>query len=250
MWESFWFEKLISFTLNWKMKANIDQVNDGDYEQKRITRHKQVRSSKINDPAMLVLVQRKQKSPQQQQILKEDANRNTDDDSRINDNDDEEEEKVVGMVELSLQPPDFNRNPPAAPLPLEVKQALAKRTEIGSVQGWVTNLLIDPACRGWKYSKVLMAATEGIAKAWGCQYIFLHADADIRSGRVPQKLYESLGYEVVTGNARDDYSWAGSTGLDHLSAIRMVDGVALLCYSKRLIEEDPTTRTEVSPGTL
>jgi hypothetical protein len=149
------------------------------------------------------------------------------------------------MVELSLQPPDLNRNPPAAPLPLEFKQTLARRTEIGTVQGWITNLLIDPTCRGLKYSKILMAATEGIAKTWGCTYIFLHADADLRSGKIPQRLYESLGYEVVTGNGKDDYTWAGpsSTSLNQFSAIRMIDGTALLCYSKRLEEEEEEEET-------
>jgi GNAT superfamily N-acetyltransferase len=33
------------------------------------------------------------------------------------------------------------------------------------MQGWVTNLLIDPKYRGFGYSKILMAATEGIARS-------------------------------------------------------------------------------------
>ena len=227
LWEQFWFEKLISFTLNWKMKSN--QSTEGDDRQTIIQKDRKIRSSQINDPAMLVLVQKRK-----QKIVKDDE-----DLRRQNTSNDE---KVVGMVELSLQPPDFDRNPPAAPLPLEYKQTLAKRTEIGTVQGWITNLLIDPTCRGLKYSKILMAATEGIAKTWGCKFIFLHADADIRSGRIPQRLYESLGYEVVTGNGKDDYTWAGpsSTTLNQFSAIRMIDGTALLCYSKKLEEEEET----------
>jgi ribosomal protein S18 acetylase RimI-like enzyme len=143
-------------------------------------------------------------------------------------------EQVIGMVELSLQPPDLNRNPPALPLPLWIKQSLAERTPIGSLQGWITNVLIDPDFRGKKLAKVLMAATEGIARRWGCSYIFLHADADIRSGRIPQKLYESLGYKMVPSGRKEDFSWTGEA-LDLFSSVRMVDGVALICYSKELL---------------
>lgn len=152
------------------------------------------------------------------------------------DEDSDNDESIVGMVELSLQPPIFDRNPPALPLPRWVKESLASKTELGTVQGWVTNLLIDPSYRGRGYSKVLMAATEGVAKSWKCRYIFLHADADIRSGRIPQRLYEGLGYTIVTGQGKEEYSWAGTaSGLDQFSSIRMVDGVALLCFSKKLV---------------
>ncbi|KAL3906842.1 MAG: hypothetical protein SGILL_009114 [Bacillariaceae sp.] len=194
-WEQFSFQKIVTWTLQLKMKANFR--NDGDKQS-------------VQDPAMLVLTRR---LPQQTK------------------------EQVVGMVELSLQPPDLNRNPPAIPLPFFVKENLAKRTTLGKaqgLQGWITNLLIDPDFRGQKFSKVLMAATEGIAKSWGCSYIFLHADADIRSGRIPQNLYESLGYKMVPSDAgNEDYSWAG-TGLDLFSSIRIVDGVALVCFCREL----------------
>jgi len=210
-WEQFCFEKLISFTLRLKMKTNQQLL-----QQQQLL----VNSSEINDPAMLVLSERRPSKGKQ--------GSNT---AAL-----EHGERVVGMVELSLQPPNFNRNPPAIPLPLKMKETLALQTELGTLQGWITNLLIDPARRGLKYSKILMTATEGIAKGWGCQFIFLHADADIRSGKIPQRLYESLGYQVVTGHDKEEYAWAG-TGLDHFSSIRMVDGAALLCYSKRLVTE-------------
>lgn len=162
------------------------------------------------------------------------------------------ENPVIGMVELSLQPPEADRNPPALPLPLWLKAALAKRTIDGSLQGWVTNLLVSDSCRGRGYSKILMATAEGIAQhKWGCTSVYLHADADSRSGKIPQSLYEGLGYDLVIGSTKKSgkkggkadenlgakFAWAGlSSGnqLERLTAIRMVDGVPLLCYSKQL----------------
>jgi ribosomal protein S18 acetylase RimI-like enzyme len=143
-------------------------------------------------------------------------------------------EDIVGMVEVSLQAPEPDKNPPPVPLPLWFK-ALYGRLTGNRLQGWVTNLLIDPCCRGLGYSKILMAATEGIAKSWGCHYIYLHADADYRSGRTAQSLYKGLGYEVVTDQG-PEYTWmnGGATGNNPFSSIRMIEGVPLLCYYKRL----------------
>lgn len=216
-WDRFYFERMVSWALRAKMVANQD-IFSGTTKIKEI----------VEDPAMLVLCRRIRRQikydqggghalnnaqKQQQQSL-------------------DFEDRVVGMVELSLQPPEFDKNPPAFPIPRWIKEGYSNAKNLGPLQGWVTNLLIAPTCRGIGYSKILMKATEGIARAWGCKYIYLHADADIRSGRVPQKLYESLGYEVVSGGCgNDDFTWAG---LDRLSAIRMVDGAALLCFSKRL----------------
>merc|ERR1740117_1528571 len=124
---------------------------------------------------------------------------------------DQHEERIVGMVELSLQPPNADRNPPALPLPKWIKSELASLTQLGSLQGWVTNLLIDSSCRGLGYSKVLMAATEGIAKhAWDCNYLFLHADADVTSGKIPQSLYNNLGYDLVKGSTLNSDGRSGN----------------------------------------
>ena len=217
-WESFSFELLIYWTLRLKL---MQGGNGG------LRRRSSIPNPSPHDPVMLVLC--------------EQAKRLSDDASR-----------VVGMVELSLQPPDADRNPPALPLPLWVKAALARHTTMdGSLQGWVTNLLIGESCRGKGYSKILMAATEGIAQKWGCSSIYLHADADAISGRVPQRLYEGLGYEVVIGSTRkgsgdnsgvdgkdDGFSpqWAGGSRREQarFMAIRVVDEVCLLCYRKRI----------------
>jgi GNAT superfamily N-acetyltransferase len=139
-------------------------------------------------------------------------------------------EIVVGMVELSLQPPEANRNPSAFPIPVWIKTFYCQLTG-QTMQGWVTNLLIDPKYRGLGYSKILMAATEGIARSWDRNAIYLHSDADFKSGKIPQALYKDLGYEVVTDD--DQFAWMGD-GFNPFSSIRMIEGVPLLCFRKRL----------------
>lgn len=140
-----------------------------------------------------------------------------------------EQAEVVGLVEISLQPPQADRNPPTYPRPLEMKSLYSRMIGV-ELEGWVTNLLVDQKCRGFGYSKVLMAATEGIARSWGRKYIYLHADANLNSGRVPQALYESLGYEIVT-TSDPQYEWMPKSAY---SSIQMVNGVALLFYRKKL----------------
>jgi ribosomal protein S18 acetylase RimI-like enzyme len=140
-----------------------------------------------------------------------------------------EKVEVVGLVEISLQPPEADRNPPTYPRPLEMKRLYSQIIGV-ELEGWVTNLLVDRKRRGLGYSKLLMAATEGIARSWGRKYIYLHADADSKSGRVPQALYENLGYAVVT-KKDPKFAWMPKSTL---SSIQMVDGVALLFYRKRL----------------
>ena len=138
---------------------------------------------------------------------------------------------IVGMVEISLQVPESNRNPPAFPIPLWFKRWYAGRVGL-PLEGWITNLLIGNEYRGLGYSKILLAATEGIARSWNVTSIYLHADADIRSGRIPQRLYESLGYKVVVDD-NPQYAWM-SDGYNFNSRIHMVDGAPLLFYCKRL----------------
>lgn len=122
------------------------------------------------------------------------------------------------MVEVSLQAPEADKNPPPFPFPLWYK-ALYGRLTGSRLQGWVTNLLIDPRYRGSGYSK---PATEGIAKSWGCHYIYLHSDADYRSGKTAQALYKRLGYEVVTDRG-PEYAWmmGDATDSNPFSSIRM-----------------------------
>lgn len=137
---------------------------------------------------------------------------------------------IVGMVELSRQPPEANRNPPAYPLPLWYKTAYCNMKQLPPLNGWVTNLLVGPDFRGQGYSKLLMAATEGVARSWGCNMIHLHCDANSIGGKVPQTLYKGLGYEMVE-DPNSPYAWMGS---ELSTKIFMIQGVALLYFRKAL----------------
>lgn len=142
---------------------------------------------------------------------------------------------IVGIVELSVQPLDPQRNPPPVPLPLFLKQAYCESRNMPPPDGWVSNLLIDNNSRGKGYSKALMMAVEGLAKKWGCTSISLHVDSDSVSGRIPQRLYERLGYEPVIDTSVDQkFDWMGPDILK--SGLYIVEGVPLLFLRKGLKE--------------
>lgn len=243
-WDRFLLEPMVRWALLAKLQANHNHIDN-------LLKHNQERVDVVQDPAMLVLCRR---GPRRS-IFKHK-------DKPTSDGKHKDFDTIVGMVELSLQPIEYDKNPPAFPVPRWMKQLYSRVKNLGHLEGWVTNVLVPPTARGLGYSKILMWATEGIARKWDCHYIYLHADADIQSGRIPQTLYERLGYTVVEGNRRpqrrgrtslsssfgntideDLYAWAGddshtAAGLSFLSSIRMVQGVPLLCYCKNLKEDD------------
>eukprot|EP00532_Pseudo-nitzschia_australis_P016197 CAMPEP_0168259288 /NCGR_PEP_ID=MMETSP0141_2-20121125/7650_1 /TAXON_ID=44445 /ORGANISM="Pseudo-nitzschia australis, Strain 10249 10 AB" /LENGTH=601 /DNA_ID=CAMNT_0008196729 /DNA_START=135 /DNA_END=1941 /DNA_ORIENTATION=+ len=286
LWEGFSFELMIYWTLRLKMMqgGNRDRSSGtiSNLDNNLNNEHPRMVS---NDPVMLVLCEQQQPSSSSSLSLSSSRAKNLRRKPKhdqaaatsINDNDNNTKEplstssRVVGMVELSLQPPDADRNPSALPLPKWFRATLARHTTLdGSLQGWITNLLVCDSCRGRGHSKLLVAAVEGIAKhGWGCDSVYLHADADVVSGKIPQALYEGMGYEPVTGSTRkrrpslsgsvrsivmrgstdkddgaattnppqEEFSWAAGVGgkeFERFTAIRMVDGIALLCYSKKL----------------
>jgi len=139
---------------------------------------------------------------------------------------------TIGMVELSKQPADPQRNPSAYPMPLWYKEWYCRLKKLPPPNGWVTNLLIAPAFRGQRYSKLLMMAAEGRARRWGCTAIHLHCDADTVGGKVPQNLYKGLGYEMVE-NENSPYSWMGS---EFANNIYWIQGLALLYFRKVLAD--------------
>ena len=147
-----------------------------------------------------------------------------------NNNNDCSKSKIVGMVELSQQPPSANRNPPAYPLPLWYKRLYCKINKLPPPNGWVTNLLVGPEGRGQGYSKLLMAAAEGVARTWNCTCIHLHCDASTEGGRIPQTLYKTLGYEMVD-DPDSPFAWMGS---ELSTKVYMIDEVALLYFRKEL----------------
>lgn len=139
---------------------------------------------------------------------------------------------IVGLVELSQQPPDGHQTPAAFPTPLWYKKWYCSLNKLPEPNGWVTNLLVAPQFRGQGYSKLLMMAAEGLAREWACTAIHLHCDADPVSGKVAQKLYKSLGYDMVE-DKNSPYGWMGS---ELKNKIFYIQGVALLYFRKILVE--------------
>jgi ribosomal protein S18 acetylase RimI-like enzyme len=173
-------------------------------------------------------------------------------DATYNNHQDEEEsqEAVVGIVEVSQQPPIPERNPPAFPIPLVVKQmycwwwsvlqqqkqqqkrrqsftsksnnkALMTRRMNNMIikpEGWITNVLVAPEFRGQGWAKVLVHACEGVARSWNVPAIHLHCDANSVSGRVAQQLYTSMGYQdscIVNNNTEYESSPASSSSSEY-----------------------------------
>jgi GNAT superfamily N-acetyltransferase len=159
------------------------------------------------------------------------------------------EEEVVGIAELSWQPPNPNRNAPPYVLPYLMKVLFSRffspqrssggggdTTTIGP-KGYISNVLVWKNRRGRGYSHLLMAALEGIAKLWGCTDLRLHVDANEKSGSIAQQLYRSLGYVGVpdrgtTKSNRVGYEWMGPS-MAH-EGLYVVDGVPLLYLRKCL----------------
>ncbi len=151
-------------------------------------------------------------------------------------------EQIVGIAELSWQPPDPTRNAPPFVLPYFAKDLISrlknKHDEGKEPKGYVSNVLTWKNRRGLGYSRVLMAALEGIARRWGCDDIRLHVDADEVSGKVARGLYWSLGYEAVPdrGNGTVGYEWMGPSMANR--GLYLVEGVPLLYLRKSLNEEN------------
>lgn len=142
------------------------------------------------------------------------------------------EEQIVGMVEVSRQPPLPKRNPPAIPFPLWLKEGYCRIFLQRATQGWITNLLVVPEYRGRGWAKALVMACEGIARSWSTTSIHLHCDA---SYRVPQTLYRSLGYEPESSSMSSEFSWISNNDDCCQSSIYIVDGVPLLYMCKNLM---------------
>ena len=154
-------------------------------------------------------------------------------------------EKIVGIAELSWQPPDPTRNAPPFVLPYFAKDLISRfiTNDNGTnnrkvPKGYVSNVLTWKSRRGLGYSRVLMAALEGIARRWGCDDIRLHVDADELTGKVARGLYWSLGYEAVPdrGNNKVGYEWMGPSMANR--GLYLVEGVPLLYLRKSLNEQD------------
>eukprot|EP00571_Detonula_confervacea_P003409 CAMPEP_0172326636 /NCGR_PEP_ID=MMETSP1058-20130122/57139_1 /TAXON_ID=83371 /ORGANISM="Detonula confervacea, Strain CCMP 353" /LENGTH=358 /DNA_ID=CAMNT_0013043469 /DNA_START=149 /DNA_END=1221 /DNA_ORIENTATION=+ len=146
-------------------------------------------------------------------------------------------EQIVGIAELSWQPPNPNGNAPPFVLPYFMKTLISRYapsregTDADAPVGYVSNVLVWKTRRGRGYGRVLMAALEGIGKMWGCEDVRLHVDANEYSGRIARGLYWGLGYEGVpdrglSKNNKVSYEWMGTSMANQ--GLYLVDGVPLL----------------------
>lgn len=138
------------------------------------------------------------------------------------------DDDIAGMIEVSRQPVLPERNPPAIPFPLVLKRTLCRFSGI-ALEGWIANLLIVRRYRGQGLSKILVAATEGVATRWGCRSMHLHCDANSDRGRIPQRLYERLGYRSVLQT--DETKMDRAEGM-LFSNVVFIEGMALLYLRK------------------
>jgi len=154
-------------------------------------------------------------------------------------------ERIVGMAELSWQPPNPNSNAPPFVLPYFMKELISKygpsREAVNNAKpiGYISNVLVWKKSRGRGYGRILMAACEGIARLWGCDDVSLHVDANERSGKVARSLYWKLGYEGVPdrGTSNVSYNWMGKGISMANTGLYLVDGVPLLYLRKNLKNE-------------
>jgi|AntRauTorckE5430_2_1112549.scaffolds.fasta_scaffold10222_2 ribosomal protein S18 acetylase RimI-like enzyme len=145
-----------------------------------------------------------------------------------------ENENMIGMAEVSLQPADPSRTSPPFVLPAKVKNAFCSFGLWSKPMPYISNVLVTNEYRGKGYSKILMACCEGLAKSWGFEQVYLHVDADSRSGAPAQGLYRSLGYMPVIDNKYNkNFAWMGIDMVNR--GLYIVDGVALL-FLKKVLE--------------
>mmetsp|Transcript_19247 Transcript_19247/g.27070 ORF Transcript_19247/g.27070 Transcript_19247/m.27070 type:complete len:386 (+) Transcript_19247:96-1253(+) len=144
-------------------------------------------------------------------------------------------EIIVGMAEVSLQPPYAGLTAPPYVAPMVVKEFISFLSGVRPPSPYISNVLISEDYRGLGYSKILMKICEGLAKRWGYNSVYLHVDADLTSGATAQRLYRSLGYRPVIDKSNDQrIKWMGPEMIN--KGLYIVDGVALLFLKKDLIK--------------
>lgn len=193
-----------------------------------------------------------------------------------------EEEEIIGISEVSLQPLNPNRTAPPFVLPFRIKKLLTSNIFSQSKQKlvpYVSNVMVKDTCRGLGYGKLLMYASEGIAKEFYSSSlnkggakgdIFLHVDANL-SGKAAQNLYWGMGYEgfieneYYNGNDQKNYDernnkdenpfawmYEPSSSTTYVNrGLYLVDGVPLLYMKKTLdLMNDDVAEEEREEGEL
>ena len=147
--------------------------------------------------------------------------------------DQNQKEHMMGLAEVSLQPPDPAHTAPPFVLPSHIKNAFSKIGIWKTVQPYISNVLITNEYRGKGYSKLLMTACEGICRKWGYDNVYLHVSAEARSSKAAQNLYKTLGYmPVVDKTYNKHFGWMGVDVVNW--GLYVVDGAALLFLKKEL----------------
>ena len=146
-------------------------------------------------------------------------------------------EQLVGMIEVSRQPVLPDCIPPPVPIPLSLKQTYCQLTQT-PLEAWIANLLVKPTARGLGLSKLLVAAAEGVSRGtWHCRSIHLHCDADGISGKIPQRLYKTLGYEPGDPDPSGELSWLMSSS-NLSNSVHVIQGVPLLHLKRDFVSLD------------
>lgn len=104
--------------------------------------------------------------------------------------------QLLGVIEVSLQPPS-GATAPTFPTPQVFKQlqdAALRQFNMKPLQPYISNLLIDPRHRRMGHAQELVRACEERAQAWGFNEVYLHVDIDYPPA---QQLYEKLGYSTL-----------------------------------------------------
>ena len=137
-------------------------------------------------------------------------------------------DEVIGMAEVSIQSRDPLRTSPAFIIPMFIKQLLFRSK---GLVPYISNVLMKEQFRGRGFGKLLMDACEDLARDMGFDEVYLHVDADAKSGKIARRLYKKSGYKPVIMEGQCDDAWIGN---DKVSGIYMVEGVPLSFLRKGL----------------
>jgi len=157
-------------------------------------------------------------------------------------NTNEVKEEILGISEVSVQPLIPTRTAPPFILSLQMKRLIGQfdaNSASSKPVAYVSNVLVKETKRGMGYGKLLMAASEGRAKAMGYDQLFLHVDAN-QAGSKAQSLYWGLGFESYSEEKEGEespFAWMGEEFVQRNKGLYLVDGAPLL-YLKKDLELD------------
>lgn len=150
-------------------------------------------------------------------------------------------EILLGMAEVSIQPPLRTSGPFV--LPLALKRIVARfdvllRGRSGICSAYLSNVLLRPDARGMGLSPLLVAACEGRAAGMGYDQLRLHVSAFGMAGVVARGLYKGMGFknskEKDENNIIPEWADVAAAVGEDTTGLIMVDGLALRYMEKSL----------------